>query len=81
MEYGKTVISAGGRVVIPAHVREELHMRIGQELIIKVEGGEVHLVPLDTIIKQAQNLVALHNLNKKSLTGALAHMRSEERND
>jgi len=71
-------IKEGGRVIIPAKAREKLHLKIGEELLMKVEGEELRILPLHVALKKAQALVRKHNVHKKSLTDMLFKMRKEE---
>lgn len=36
-------IGEGGRVIIPAHYRKALNLHVGDELIIRLEEGEIRL--------------------------------------
>lgn len=74
----KATITAGGRIVIPSAIRKALHIDIGQELILKVESGELHISTMKTAIERAKALVRKHNPKQKSLTDNLIASRREE---
>lgn len=40
-----TKISPKYQVVIPKEVREKLHLKSGQKMVVVVKGGVVHLIP------------------------------------
>jgi AbrB family looped-hinge helix DNA binding protein len=56
-DYSKVTISEGGRVVIPAAFRKNLDLKIGDELIIKLEDGEIKLYTRKQAIRKAQEEV------------------------
>jgi len=42
---GITTISPKYQVVIPKEVREKLHLKSGQKMVVVVKGGVVHMIP------------------------------------
>ena len=42
---GTTTISPKYQVVIPKDVRERLHLKSGQKMMVVAKGGVVHLIP------------------------------------
>ena len=52
-----TTISAGGRVVIPAKYRKALGLRSGDEVLLRLEDGEVRLCSREQARKRAQDYV------------------------
>lgn len=71
-------IREGGRIIIPAIIRKELDIEIGDEIILKVEDGEIRLSTLKHAISQAQHIVKKYNTKGKNLTDELLHLRKEE---
>lgn len=67
----RTLITEGGRVVIPALIRRELNLNVGEEVIIKIESGEIHISTLKQAIKNAQASVRRYNKRNISLKDAL----------
>jgi AbrB family looped-hinge helix DNA binding protein len=54
----KLTIRQGGRVIIPAQLRAELGLNIGDELIATVDNGELKLSTLKERIRRLQELLA-----------------------
>jgi AbrB family looped-hinge helix DNA binding protein len=71
-------IAAGGRIVIPARLRQELGLRTGDRVILDVDDGELRLRSLDAAIRQAQELVAAYVPEGVSLADELIRERREE---
>lgn len=76
MEYNTTV-SENGRIVIPATIRKELKLKIGDELIVSLSNDN------DIILHSPkQSLSKLQNLLKAKKTGSLVeelfNMRRKE---
>lgn len=53
----KTKLTEGGRIVIPAEYRQALGLQVGDELILRLEGGEVRIFTPRQAVKHAQELV------------------------
>ena len=53
----RTKIGVGGRVVIPSRYRKTIGAEVGDEVILILEGGEVHLLTPLQAVKRAQRLV------------------------
>jgi AbrB family looped-hinge helix DNA binding protein len=47
-------ITEGGRIVIPAEFRRALGLNVGDELLLRLEDGELRLFTLEQGIKRAQ---------------------------
>lgn len=50
-------IASGGRIVIPAEFRKELGAQVGDEVILRMHDGEVHIMTRLQAIRKAQALV------------------------
>jgi len=66
-----------GRIVIPAHIREALDIRPGQELIARVEDGRLVLETRERILARVQSWFA-HIPPEVSLVDELIAERIEE---
>lgn len=77
MQEYRTRLSENGRVVIPAQCRKELHFEPGEELILRVEDGALHLFSLKQALKHAQHVVQQHTKNG-SLLQTLDTLRKED---
>lgn len=77
LEY-RTQVREGGRIVIPSPIRKKLHLEIGEEVILKLEQDELHVVTLKNAILKAQHLIQKYNPSHKKLTEELFKLRKEE---
>ena len=50
-------LGAGGRIVIPAPMREALGMKIGDRLTVRLEGDELRVYKFEVAIRRIQNLL------------------------
>lgn len=71
----------GGRLVIPAAYRRELHLDPDQEVLLSVEEGSLRIVPLNFAVARAQALVRKYNPEHRSLSEELIALRREETED
>ena len=71
-------IAAGGRIVVPARLRQELGLRTGDRVILDVAEGELRVRSLDAAIRRAQELVAAYVAEGVSLADELIRERREE---
>jgi AbrB family looped-hinge helix DNA binding protein len=53
----KTIISVGGRIVIPAAYRKALGVKPGDEVQLVLEDGEIRMVSQRQAIVRAQNML------------------------
>ena len=53
----KTKLAEGGRIVIPVEYRQALGLQVGDELIMRLENGEVRIFTPHQAVKHAQELV------------------------
>lgn len=74
-------IAEGGRIVIPANYRRALGLKIGDEVILRMTDGEVHILTRRQAIKKAQALVREHVSERKSLVRELIRERRGEAAD
>lgn len=71
-------VAEGGRVVIPAEVRRELGLEIGDDLILQIENGELRLLTPREAVRRAQELVAQYVPRGESLVDVLIAERRAE---
>jgi antitoxin PrlF len=74
----RTKLTDGGRIVIPAEYRQALGLHIGDDLILRLEDGEVHIFTPQQAIKRAQELVRLYVPQGRSLVEELIAERRAE---
>ncbi|MSO23789.1 MAG: AbrB/MazE/SpoVT family DNA-binding domain-containing protein [Acidobacteria bacterium] len=78
MEDIHSTIAEGGRIVIPADYRRALDLKVGDEVILRMADGEVHILTRRQAIKKAQALVRKHVPERKSLVQELIRERRGE---
>jgi AbrB family looped-hinge helix DNA binding protein len=71
-------ISEGGRVVIPAELRHELGLEIGDSVSISLVNNEIHIVSRSEAIRRAQALVRKRVPEGRSLVAELRKDRRRE---
>ncbi len=71
-------VGKGGRIVLPADFRRRLDVETGQELIARLEDGEVRLFSPERAIARAQEIVRRHVPQDRSLVEALLAERRAE---
>ncbi len=77
-----TKITDGGRLVIPVEYRRKLGLEIGDEVIIRMENGELRILPRAEAVKRAQEKVRRHVKRGRSLVDELsAERRAEARRE
>jgi AbrB family looped-hinge helix DNA binding protein len=74
----KLKIGPGGRVVIPAAMREKLGVSEGDALMATYENGELRLISLAESVRQAQATVRKHVPAGVSLVDELLEDRRQE---
>lgn len=74
----RTKIAEGGRLVIPAEHRRQLGLEIGDEVIVRVEGGELRILTRAEAVKRAQEKVRRHIKGSRSLVDELSAERRAE---
>ncbi len=73
-----TKIAEGGRLVIPAAHRRALGLEIGDEVIVRVEDGELRILTRSEAVKRAQEKVRQHVKGNRSLVEELSAERRTE---
>lgn len=58
MHQASSKMHSGGRLVVPSHIREALHLNVGDHVLLRVEDGELRVIPRMEAIRRAQRLVA-----------------------
>ena len=71
-------VAAGGRIVIPADVRERLRMHTGTELVLTVEDDHATLMNAKAARQKARDAVRRYVDPKSSLSRELLTQRKEE---
>ena len=77
-----TRITQGGRIVIPVDYRKALGLRTGDEVMIRLQDGEIRIRSIDEGIRRAQGLIRhLVPSNRSLVDELIAERRSEARDD
>ena len=71
-------LNANGRVVLPAAVRKALDLRPGDELIIRVEAGELRLSTRRQALARARRMIREYIPSDEDLTQSLIDDRRAE---
>jgi AbrB family looped-hinge helix DNA binding protein len=70
-------VNENGRVVIPASFRKRLGIRVGDEVVLRIEDDELRITTLKRNIELAQRLVRKHVKLGRSLVDELIAERRE----
>jgi AbrB family looped-hinge helix DNA binding protein len=71
-------LNANGRIVIPAAVRKALDLRPGDELIMRVEDGELRLSTRRQALARARRMIRHYIPSDEDLTQSLIDDRRKE---
>jgi AbrB family looped-hinge helix DNA binding protein len=71
-------LNANGRVVIPAALRKALDLRPGDELILRVEDGELRLSTRRQALARARRMIREYIPSDEDLTQSLIDDRRAE---
>lgn len=74
----KTKVTEGGRIVIPAKIREALSINIGENVMLSVEDNELRLTTSKEALRKLQKLVRKHVSPDRSIVDEFLQERREE---
>ncbi len=74
----KVKVSQGGRVVIPVDLRKALGLDVGDEVVLRLEDGEIRIAGLCHSIKRAQQMVRHYTKPDQSLVDDLIAERARD---
>ncbi len=77
----KTSIGENGRVIIPAKMRKEADLAVGQGIIINLRNGELTISSYNAKLKSIQEIVKGYTKDKGSLVDKLLELRKEDQNN
>ena len=66
---------------MPAKLRKELDIQPGDEIVMRLDEGQIRLIPLRQAVAQAQNIVHKYVPEGSSLVEALIQERRRESQD
>lgn len=71
-------VSDGGRIVIPAEFRKALGLDVGDEIIVRLEGGEIKISSVTASVQRAQEKVRRHAEGRALAEELIAQRRLED---
>lgn len=74
----KTKVGEGGRIVIPAKIREALDIKVGENVTLEVEDNELRLRTSREALRRLQKLVREHVSPDRSIVDEFLKERREE---
>jgi AbrB family looped-hinge helix DNA binding protein len=77
-DFSRGKVSGGGRVVLPADLRKELHIEDGEEVLFSRTEYGIQVTPLDQAIRQAQEMVRRYVPEGVSLVEELRQARQKD---
>ena len=73
----RTKIQDGGRLVIPVDCRRALNMEPGEEVVLRVQEGELLIYPAHQALLRVRRLVRKYTQKKKLVDELIAERRRE----
>jgi AbrB family looped-hinge helix DNA binding protein len=71
-------VSEGGRIVIPAELRQALGINVGDEVLVQLEDGEIRLMPASQAIRRVQEALAKYKpAGRSAVDDLIAERRAE----
>jgi AbrB family looped-hinge helix DNA binding protein len=74
----RTQVDNNGRILIPAPIRKQFKIQTGDVFVLRVIDGEIHMVSLNKVIDEAQQLLRKYVPEGVSMVDELIKMRREE---
>lgn len=74
----KVKVGPGGRIVIPVGYRQALNVKEGDQVTLRLDNGEVHIISPAAAIRRAQDLIAEYVPADVSLVDELIAERRRE---
>lgn len=74
----RTKVAEGGRIVIPAKIREALDIRIGENVTLEVTDNELRISTSREALRRLQKLVRQHVPPGRSIVDEFLRERREE---
>ncbi len=71
-------LGRGGRIVVPAAYREAIGIEEGDDVQVRLEGDEVHIISRATAVRRAQDIVARYAKDDTSWVDKLIGERRRE---
>ena len=81
MQVQQSRMGQNGRVVIPAAMRQALGLKEGDEVVMRLEAGEIRLVALRDSVRQARSLFRRYVHERASVVDDFIASRRREAAD
>lgn len=78
MELLKSRIDKAGRLVIPNHYRQALHLMPGEEVMLRLDQGEMHVCSFKQAAMKARDVIESYNKDNLDLMAMLMQHRRED---
>lgn len=78
MDETRVKMTGGGRIVIPSNFRRAMGIQEGDDLILRMENGELRLLTVKQSVEQAQQIFRQYVPKNKSLVNELIAERRNE---
>jgi AbrB family looped-hinge helix DNA binding protein len=74
----KTIIGENGRIIIPAKIRKQANLLVGQSVIINAQNGELTIFSYQAKLKNIQEIIKSYTKYKVSLVNKLLELPKTE---
>ncbi len=81
LEQIKTKIAEGGRVEIPVEYCRALQLKVGDEILVTLNNGEITIIPRKEALKRAQDIVSRYCSSHSLADELIAERRQEAENE
>lgn len=77
----KTKVTEGGRIVIPAKIREAMGIRVGKNVTLKMKNGSLEITTRDEAVRRIQEMMKPYIVPGRSVVDELIAERRQEAAD
>ena len=74
----RTVLDDAGGICLPIEYQQSLGIKPGDEIIMRLDDGGIHIIPLNTSVQKAREIVRKYVSPGKRLVDALIQDRKRE---
>ena len=74
----KTKVTEGGRIVIPAKIREAMGIRVGKNVTLKMKNGSLEITTRDEAVRRIQEMMKPYIVPGRSVVDELIAERRQE---
>jgi len=77
----KTKVTEGGRIVIPAKIREAMGIRVGKNVTLTMKNGSLEITTRDEAVRRIQEMMKPYIIPGRSVVDELIAERRQEAKD